>query len=149
MENLFNNGITVHKFVSKLKNMKSLYQMNLDYLFLDEVSMLQEIFYKFLISLQRITNVKFIIAGDFRQLPPVKDRIGDDFDYSNSQALLELSVFNKVELSKCRRADGFIVDFENIHSINKHDFKSTMTLKNLAFTNKKRIEMNEKCMKAE
>ena len=63
--------------------------MNLDYLFLDEVSMLQEIFYKFLISLQRITNVKFIIAGDFRQLPPVKDRISDDFDYSNSQALLE------------------------------------------------------------
>ena len=115
------NGITVHKFVSKLKNMKSLYQMNLDYLFLDEVSMLQEIFYKFLISLQRITNVKFIIAGDFRQLPPVKDRIGDDFDYSNSQALLELSDFNKVELSKCRRADGFIVDLENIYCINKHD----------------------------
>ena len=42
-------GGTVHKFVSKLKKMDSLYNLDVDYLFIDEISMLQEIFYKFIL----------------------------------------------------------------------------------------------------
>ena len=111
--------------------------------------MLQEIFYKFFIMIKRIKpNLKFIIAGDFNQLPPVKDRIGE-FNYSNCQALLELCDFNKVQLSKCRRSDGFVVDFDTINTIQKEIFKTNFTLKHLAFTNKKRIAINEKCMNAE
>ena len=52
-------------------------------------------------------NLKIIIAGDFNQLEPVKDRIGEHFNYSQCQALLELCDFNKIKLSKCRRADDF------------------------------------------
>ena len=101
-------GTTVHKFASKLKKMDSLCNLDVDYLFIDEISMLQEIFYKFFIMIKRIKpNLKFIIAGDFKQLPPVKDNIGESFNYSQSQALLELCDFNKVQLSKCRRSDGF------------------------------------------
>ena len=37
-------GTTVHKFVSKLKKMDSLYNLDVDYLFIDEISMLQENF---------------------------------------------------------------------------------------------------------
>ena len=94
-------------------------------------------------------NLKFIIAGDFNQLPPVKDRIGESFNYSECQALLELCDFNKVQLFKCRRSDGFVVDFETINNIKKESFKSNFTLKHLEFTNKKRIAINKKCMDAE
>jgi hypothetical protein len=112
--------------------------------------MLQEIFYKFFIMIKRIKpNLKIIITGDFNQLPPVKDRIGESFNYSNCQALLELCDFNKVQLSKCRRSDGFVVDFETINNIKKETFKSNFTLKHLAFTNKPRIAINKKCMDAE
>ena len=83
--------------------------------------------------------LKFIIAGDFNQLPPVKDRIGESFNYSNCQALLELFDFNKVQLSKCRRSDGFVVDYETINNIKKESYKSNITFKHLAFTNKKEL----------
>ena len=33
-------------------------------------------------------NLKFIIAGDISRLPPVKDGIGEHFNYSKCQALL-------------------------------------------------------------
>ena len=90
--------------------MDSLYNLDVDYLFIDEISMLQEIFYKFFIMIERIKpNLKFIIAGGFNQLPPVKDRIGESFNYSQCQALLELCDFNKVQLSKCRRSDDFFL----------------------------------------
>ena len=42
-------GTTIHRFVSKLKKMDSLFNLDVDYLFIDEISMLQEIFYKFLL----------------------------------------------------------------------------------------------------
>jgi AAA domain len=143
-------GTTVHKFVSKFKKMDSLFNFDVDYLFIYEISMLQEIFYKFFIMIKRIKpNFKFIIAGDFNQLPPVKDRIGESFNYSNCQALLELCDFNKVQLSKCKRSDGFVVDFETINNIKKESFKSNFTLRHLAFTNKNRIAINNKCMDSE
>ena len=65
----------------------------------------EEIFYKFFIMIKRIKpNLKFIIAGDFNQLPPVKDRIGESFNYIQSQALLELCFYSPAKkLSKILR----------------------------------------------
>jgi hypothetical protein len=38
--------------------------------------MMHEIFYKFFITLKRtLPDIKFIVAGDFAQLLPVKDRV--------------------------------------------------------------------------
>ena len=94
-------------------------------------------------------NVKFIIAGDFNQLPPVNDRIGENFNYKNSQALKELCDFNKLELSKCRRSDDKLFEmckFENIMNIEKSEFNNDFTNRHLAYTHKKRIEINDKCM---
>ena len=40
--------------------------------------MMSEMFYKFFIVLKRmLPDIKFIIAGDFAQLLPVKDRVED------------------------------------------------------------------------
>jgi AAA domain len=132
-------GTTVHKFVSKIEKMDSLFNLDVDYLFIEEKSILQEIFYKFFIMIKRIKpNLKFIIAGDFNRSPPVKDRIGEKFNYSNRQALLELCDLNKFQLSKCRRSDCFVVDFDTIENIKKESFKSNLSLTDLALTNKKR-----------
>ena len=147
-------GSTIHKFVSKIKKMDSIYKINLDYIFIDEISMVKEVFYKFFVMLKRIKpNTKFIIAGDFNQLPPINDRIQEnidyEFNYKNSLALKELCDFNMLQLSKCRRSDDILYNmckFENIDKIDTSVFGSEFTMKHLAFTNKKRIEINKKCM---
>jgi DNA replication protein DnaC len=147
-------GSTIHKFVSKIKKMDSIYKINLDYIFIDEISMVKEVFYKFFVMLKRIkSNTIFIIAGDFNQLPPINDRIQEnidyEFDYKNSLALKELCDFNMLQLSKCRRSDDILYNmckFENINDIDTSLFGSEYTMRHLAFTNKKRIDINKKCM---
>ena len=98
-------------------------------------------------------NTIFIIAGDFNQLPPINDRIQEnidyEFDYKNSLALKELCDFNMLQLSKCRRSDDILYNmckFENINNIDTSLFGSEYTMRHLAFTNKKRIDINKKCM---
>jgi hypothetical protein len=43
---LSNNGTTIHNFSCKLKKFKAFMEMKLDYIFVDEVSMLHSNFYK-------------------------------------------------------------------------------------------------------
>jgi ATP-dependent exoDNAse (exonuclease V) alpha subunit len=51
---------------------------DLDYIFIDEVSMLGEVFYKFLMMIKKIRpDIIFIISGDYDQLSPVNDRISN------------------------------------------------------------------------
>ena len=148
------DGMTIHKFVIRIKKMESIYNLNCDYIFIDEISMVKEVFYKFFIMLKRIKpDIKFIIAGDFNQLPPIDDRIQENikyaFDYKNSVALKELCNNNKLELSNCRRSDNVLFNmckFENINKIDISLFNSEFTERHLAYTNKSRIRINEKCM---
>ena len=150
-------GSTIHKFVSRIKKMDSIYKLNYDYIFIDEVSMIKEVFYKFFVMLKRIKpNIKLIFVGDFNQLPAINDRIQEnldyEFNYKHSIALKELCDCNMLELSKCRRSDDILYNmckFENIDTIDTKAFGSQFTLRNLAFTNKKRIEINKICMDSE
>ena len=142
-------GKTIHKFVSKIKKMESIYNLNYDYIFVDEISMVKECFYKFLLTIKRIKpNIKFIISGDIkRQFLPINDRA--DFDYEHSIALKELTDYNTLTLSKCRRSDDKLYklcDFKNIMNVDKSQFNNKMAKKHICFTNKKRIEINEMCM---
>ena len=137
--------------------MESIYNLNYDYIFIDEISMVKEIFYKFFVMIKRIKpSIKIIIVGDFNQLLPIDDRIQEninyEFDYKNSVALKELCDCNMLELTKCRRSDDILYNmckFENIDNIDTSKFSSEFTMRHLAFTNKKRIEINEKCMNSE
>jgi len=151
---LIAGGITIHKFSSKLKKQSQVEHLDLDYIFVDEVSMLAEVFYKFLMMIKRIKpDIKFIISGDFSQLLPVNDRISIHTDYSNAPCLFELADYNKLELTKCRRADDTLynlIKFDNIPNVKPSDFTETDEYKNninLCFTNKKRIEINHIKMK--
>jgi len=47
-------------------------------------------------------DLKFIIAGDSRQIDPVNDRVR--FDYLSSRTLHELCDGNRLLLTKCRRS---------------------------------------------
>ena len=144
------NGETMHRFSSMatgkyIRETLKFYK----YIFIDEVSMMSEMFYKFFIVLKRMMpEIKFIIAGDFSQLLPVKDRI-EDCNYKDSLALHELCDGNRLQLTKCRRSDATLFNMllpENINNIKRKDFKSQMTNRHIAFTNKKRMEINKLMM---
>ena len=71
--------------------------MKFKYICVDEVSMLQEKFYKFLLMIKKLKpETIFIISGDYNQLSPVADRISPNYDYSRNPAIFELADFNKI-----------------------------------------------------
>jgi hypothetical protein len=145
------NGMTLHKYAAKLKKKKNLinHLETIDYIFVDEISMVKEMFYKFMLLIKKLnTNIKFIITGDFNQLLPVNDRV-EDVDYKNSYALYELCDGNRLQLSKCRRADVTLFNmckFDNIMNIDTSVFDNKQTDRNICYTNKKRIQINNNIM---
>jgi ATP-dependent exoDNAse (exonuclease V) alpha subunit len=91
-------------------------------------------------------NIKFIISGDFYQLPVVNDRIAEGFDYKNSMALFELCEGNRIHLTKCYRADEeyFIMYHpDNIKNLHPEMFGNKFTDRHISFTNDKRIKINK------
>ena len=141
------NAITIHRFVRTYP--PNLLKTNgIKYIFVDEISMVPEMFYKYFIILQRMyPQINFIIAGDFAQLLPVKDRV--ECDYKNSVALYELCKGNRIQLSKCRRADDTLFNMllpENIQKLKRTDFNSHFTQRHICFTNEKRKAINHQMM---
>jgi ATP-dependent exoDNAse (exonuclease V) alpha subunit len=112
--------------------------------------MMTERFYNFFIVLKRLNpDIKFIISGDYQQLLPVNDRVGD-CNYENSSALNELVDGNRLQLTNCRRSDRTLFDMldpKNIMKLQKEQFGSnTDTDLHISFTNKTRKEINHKIM---
>ncbi len=66
------DGQTIHKFLAgSFNNKKSLMRKleDINYIIIDEISMVKEIFYKVFLSIKRLKpNIKFILCGDFKQL---------------------------------------------------------------------------------
>ncbi len=95
------NGMTIHRFAMSCSK-KHIREMKLDYIIVDEVSMLQEMFYKCLCSIGRaFPSIRFIMSGDLNQLEPVNARV-KNCDYTNPIALHELADGNRIQLTKCR-----------------------------------------------
>ena len=85
------NGQTLDKFAYNMMNSKtnSTKYKNVDYVFVDEISMVCSKFILVLLSLKHYNpNIKFIISGDFYQLPPVQDTTNKSVELS--RALYEL-----------------------------------------------------------
>ena len=141
-------GSTFNSFIGgngdRLKSLKGLEY--LDYIIVDEISMMREHFYKCLLTIKKLhPNVKVVMVGDFRQLPVVNDRIKGD--YSKSLALKEICDYNQVALSKCRRSDVRLFEIsQDVEAIEKSDFGSKKTYKNICFTNATRRFINNECM---
>ena len=143
------NAMTLHKFSNKFKNKNCIKNLDIDYIFIDEISMVHEIFYHMLLTIKAIKpNIKFIISGDFGQLLPVCDRVKRN--YKNSEALYELCDGNRLTLSTFRRGNNELNDVcikvRNNEEVNKKIFNNKFKLFNLCFTNKKRMEINKNIM---
>lgn len=150
-------GQTIHKYFMSLmlsqnyekKLLKNL--NNFDYIVVDEISMVKEVFYRFFTIIRRyVPKVKFIVIGDFAQFKPVQDSyVGS---YENSPALHLLCDGQRVNLTKCRRSDPELFNLyssvENIKSIDLSLFEyKELTPLNIAYTHKTRKAVNRECMK--
>ncbi len=148
------DGMAIHKFACLIKKYEVFISMAFKYIFVDEVSMLQEKIYKFLLMIKKVKpHVKFIISGDYNQLKPVADRISPDYNYSRKPAIYELCNFNQVKSTKCRRADDTLfnlIKFDNIPNLTPTDFKMSSHITeydvHLCYTNKLRIRINTALM---
>jgi 5-methylcytosine-specific restriction enzyme A len=146
------DGTTVHKFACKLKKLTKFMETQLDYIFVDEVSMLHSNFYKILMIIKQLKNCKIIVSGDFNQL----DVIGDlhKYDYKNSSILKELCDHNNINLQTCRRSNDKLfnlIQFDNINNLTPDDFKSDLKIDNdinICWTNNTRKKINSKYMDA-
>ena len=142
------NGTTLNKFKIKVKTTKKMDSLNLDYIIVDEISMMKEEYYALLRTIKKCKpDLKFILVGDYNQLDPVKDR--ELYDYSTSNILYELSDGNKLLLTKCRRADDELfkmLQFDNIPNIKYDDFTHNPCKYNVCYTNETRMNINQALM---
>ncbi len=124
--------------------------LSLDYIVIDEVSMMPENFYRlFILGKQMCPHLKFVLVGDFAQLLPVKDEWAGD--YKHSVGTYILCDGNRIQLTKCRRADDKLFQLckkVQVENIDTTPFKyKKLTYKNIAYTHSTRIQVNHKCMK--
>lgn len=142
------NGITLNRFRIKVKTTKKIDSLRLDYIIVDEVSMMKSEFYTFIKMIKAYKkDIKIVFIGDYNQLDPVNDRI--TCDYGNSLILHELVDRNKLTLTTCRRSDNTLfnmLQYENIMELKRSDFSRGESDKNISYTNNKRMEINAKYM---
>ena len=143
-------GQTIHSANYVFQNNQGAFKKMVDgveYVLIDEISMVEEKFYRLFCMIQRLyPTIKFIITGDFGQLPPVEDPwIGD---YENSGGLYCLCGGNKIILTKCRRSDDELFKlYTNVDSVTRQDFPYTeLTNLNISYTHQTRIRVNKQCM---
>lgn len=157
------NGTTLHLFCKKLQKIgdssgKKIFNKfsKIQYIIVDEISMVKEVFYRFFnIIKNNYPYIKWIICGDFDQLKPVNDI--KDFDYANCNILKYVCDYNKLNLTKCRRADQeFFNDYTNPLNIDMHTYtvaneknnkkKHRSIKKFICYHNKLRKEINSQLM---
>ena len=138
---------TLHKFYNIINNLKASYRKEyfsrIQYIFIDEVSMMKEFFYKFFLMIKKeSSHIKFILSGDWRQCEPVKDRYKGK--YKNTYALHHLVDGNMLELELCRRSDSELFEMSKIvKAIDISKFKTDEIIyDNLCFTNDVRKRIN-------
>ena len=136
---------TIHKFLGNaFSNKDSLKKQleNVDYIFIDEISMVKEVFYSIFLTMKKVkADIKFIISGDWRQLEPVNDR--HNFNYMASSALFELCDGNRFELTKCRRSEKDLFEMsQNVKHLNVHILPKVEHEVSICFTNEKRKAVN-------
>ena len=141
---LHSNSSREKKMLNELKNY--------EYIIIDEISMVKEIFYQFFIMIQLfVPKMKFIIVGDFKQFLPVNDKFTGD--YENSPALKQLCDNKQLKLTKYKRGkdieggEELFNLFQNPEKveIKNHPFKK-ITSQNVAYTHETRKRVNKECM---
>ena len=152
-------GSTIHHFLKIDKDGKvdkgwgATIQAKADVIFIDEISMIAEDLWILLCELKKMTNIIFILIGDYRQLPPIENTHTDWFNHT---AIHYLTNNLKCELTGMKRYD--IKLWEALEDVCANDFSFiekepyTPTIEdlinnaNICYTNKTRREINKICM---
>lgn len=138
-------GLTIDKWIKKATK-KLFYTLNeIEYVIVDEVSMMREIFYSLLMYLKRVKpELKIVLVGDYEQLPPVNDRVKRDVCYyRDSKVMYDIVDGQRLILTECKRSDDKLFNmFDDIENLEEKDFNNKECLLNLAYTNKKVKEIN-------
>jgi hypothetical protein len=119
----------------------------LDYIVIDEVSMIHGYVLEMLYYIKKNTNVKFILIGDYRQCASA-ERI--QHDYEHSTVLKELTDNNIQVLTENKRSNQELWDlYDKVDELSPSDFNSTPTKRHISYTNNKRIQINQEMMELE
>ena len=152
-------GFTIHNFLKIDADGKINQQWakevckTLKVIFIDEISMISSHLWCLLCELKMMTNITFILIGDYRQLPPVENL---KVDWFNHPAIHYLTNSMRCELTEMKRYDEELWDLlediwenGNLDFFTKtEDFEDDELLNgtNICYKNYTRKLINEKCM---
>jgi len=154
-------GETIHHFFRIDKNGK----LNIkwakeqskfyDVIFIDEISMIGSDLWKILSEFKYYSGITFILVGDYRQLPPVKDLLLGSGDWFNHSTIKHLANYNQIELTEMKRYDiklwNLLEDIWENNVKNSENFLNNVTTrtiqelvdsKNICYSNKTRRTIN-------
>lgn len=144
------DGITLHKLfgldINGIQSHTASFD-GIDYVVIDEVSMMPSIFYDAIINIRRqYPHIKFILCGDFNQLSPVGE---EHIEFKNSSVLKDIC-FHKLELIVNKRIEG---DGTKLFEVLQDSMSGYIpmtpvydTKLNLAYYNKTRKLINKRLM---
>ena len=142
-------GSTIHKFLSmdmegNISTAKMNYiKKNIQYIIVDEISMITKELWRRLTFVKRSTGVKFLLLGDDKQLPPVEDEKIQH--YFNHPAVKYLCNNNRNILSVKKRFNPKLANIlDDVENINIKWFPFRETPINMAYTHKTRKSVNKK-----
>ena len=116
---------------------------NVRYIFVDEISMITKELWRRLAFVQRANGVKFLLIGDDKQLPPVKDDKVED--YLNRLAVKYLCNNNRNILTVIKRFNPELKEhFDNVKKVDIRKFTFKETQINIAYTHKTRKAVDKK-----
>ena len=154
-------GSTIHKFLCIDKNNKISKKWaleiskSIDIIFVDEISQISGDLWCLLCELKFMTDITFVLIGDYRQLPPVSD--DEDIDWFNHDNIKYLCNNLKCELNVMKRYDVKLWDaLENLwEDFNTDDFnlcfgknKDLINNTNICYKNDTRKDINRFVNKA-
>lgn len=116
-----------------------------EYIVIDEISMLDGDIWKIIYQIKLMSSIKFLLCGDFRQLPP----IDDNTDYFNHQTIMYICDGFRCELEffeKCRYDKvlyDLLEDIWNEKDITINTSQMVLNGSHICYTNNKRKEINK------
>ncbi len=155
------DGMTIHRFLTLNKNNKMCIKnfkaicATKQVIIIDEISMIPSYLWKHIAYIKNHSSIKFVLAGDYRQLPPIEE-MGNLKDYFNHNVIQDICDYNYIELTKVKRYDGELLQIsEDVYnSVIKHfpkdEFNTNKIVNadmNICWTNKKRKMINSICNK--
>jgi hypothetical protein len=151
--NLFNINPIDYTYIKT--TVEKLKDEGVTWIFIDEVSMISSKIWSVIRDIKNIYGFKFVLFGDFYQLPSVET---NHYDVVNSEVFAEICDGQMLELTRNYRAENdvdfaeFIADLRIIKNGGKPNFKTygtTECRKSLCWTNKTRKAINYKWMQKE